>query len=130
MAPTAAPSHAPRTFVRYWLPVAAYVGVILTLSAQPNLKPPVEFFNADKVAHILEYGGLGVLLARASRAQFRQRFAFRAALLALAIGAAVAAGDEVFQSFIPGRDSSVFDWTADTIGLLLAQIAYLIFARD
>jgi VanZ family protein len=110
--------------------VFAYVGVILLVSARPNLKPPIEFFNADKVAHILEYAGLGVLLARALRAQLNQRYAFRAAVLALVLGMCVGAGDETFQRLIPGRDSSVFDLVADTIGLLLAQIVYLTFAKD
>ena len=56
--------EAPRSvFVRFWLPVVAYVGLIFTLSAQPGLQPPMHFQYADKVAHICEYGVLGFLLA-------------------------------------------------------------------
>jgi VanZ family protein len=35
---------------------------------------------------------------------------------------AVGACDEKFQAGIPGRDSSVYDWLADTTGALLAQL--------
>ena len=43
---------------------------------------------------------------------------------------AVGASDEIFQSFVPGRDSSVYDFLADSGGVLLAQLLYLFFARD
>jgi VanZ family protein len=42
----------------------------------------------------------------------------------------VGAGDEYFQSFIPGRDSSVYDFMADAAGIVLAQLATLLFLRD
>ena len=132
----AVPAHRPperrffSLFLRYWLPVMAYVTVILWLSSQPYLQPPLHFRNSDKVAHILEYSVLGFLLARAWRSTMRIRFALGAAMIALAMGIAIGAGDEFYQSFVPGRDSSVFDLLADSIGLALAQIAYLLIARD
>ncbi len=114
-----------RTFVRYWLPVLAYVGVIFALSAQPGLEPPFHFENADKVCHMSEYGVLGVLLARALNTLPRFRNILIACLVAIAIGSAIAASDELFQSTVPNRDPDVFDWLADTIGLTLAQVVYL-----
>jgi VanZ family protein len=38
--------------------------------------------------------------------------------------------DEFYQSFVPGRDSSVYDLLADTIGVALAQLVYVTFAKD
>lgn len=116
--------------VWFWAPVLFYVAIIFALSAQPNLKPPVDFENADKWCHMLEYGGLGILMARALRATARLRLAVVAALVVVVIGAGIAAGDEYFQSFIPGRDSSLYDWLADATGLLLAQMLFLLFTRD
>jgi VanZ family protein len=117
-------------FVYFWVPVIAYVVIIFTLSAQPNLQPPVHFENSDKYCHMLEYGGLGFLLVRAVRASARLRLAWVAALSVTLAGAAIAACDEKFQSFIPGRDSSIHDWTADVAGLLLIQMLYLLFTHD
>lgn len=118
-----------RTFVRYWLPVILYVGMIFVLSAQPGLRPPFQFEMADKVAHICEYGGLGVLLARALTTVPRLRSILVASLVAVAVGTGIGASDEIFQSSVPNRDSSVFDLIADTVGLSLAQLVYLWFRR-
>ena len=117
-------------FMRYWLPVLVYITIIYSLSAQPNLKPPINFRFADKAYHLLEYFGLGVLLARALRASLRVRIPLFAAMMALGIGMTVGASDEILQSFVPGRDSSVFDFAADSIGVLIAQLTYLFFAHD
>ncbi len=120
-----------RKFMLYWLPVLAYITVIIFLSAQPNLQPPIRFPNADKVYHLIEYLGLGVLLARAWRATGRMRRPLSAALVAISCGVVVGTSDEYFQSFIPGRQSSAFDLLADAAGLALAQFAYLrAFAAD
>lgn len=117
-------------FIRYWLPVLAYVSIIFALSAQQHLTPPLHFQNSDKVMHLLEYGGLGLLLARAIRASLPRWTWLATALLTVAIGMAIGAGDEVFQSFVPGRESTVFDWFADSAGMVFAQIGFLALARD
>jgi VanZ family protein len=116
-------------FLVFWLPVLAYITVIITLSAQPFLKPPFTFTESDKVAHLVEYGGLGLLLARALRGSLRLSVPAIAALLALLIGALIGAGDEYFQKFVPGRQSSVFDWLADLSGVALAQLIYVMVVR-
>src|SRR5262245_2017988 len=117
-------------FVTHWLPVLAYLGVIFTLSAQPNLKPPLDFGNSDKVYHLLEYGGLGLLLARAIRTTDRFRPGLQVALAAMCVGIVVATTDELFQSTVPGRIPSGFDLLADTVGLALAQILFRLWARE
>ena len=98
--------------------------MILSLSAQPHLQPPLHFPNADKLFHLLEYGGLGLLLARALRGSLPDRPALVITLLAIGLGSLMGAGDEYFQSFVPGRDSSVFDWMADTLGAVIGQFVY------
>jgi VanZ family protein len=109
--------------------VIAYVGLIFTLSAQPHLRVPWSYENGDKVAHITEYFGLGILLVRALRTLPRIRSAMLAGLTAVAIGVGIGGSDELFQSTVPGRDSSVFDLVADSVGVTLAQIAYLWIKR-
>ncbi len=106
-----------------WLPVAVYVALIFVLSAQPGLSVPGTFEYRDKVAHTLEYGGLGWLVYRAARDSWPATPALRRVLLTALALSALGALDEKFQSFIPGRDSTPYDWMADTFGGALAQIA-------
>lgn len=119
-----------RLFLEYWLPVLVYAAVIITLSAQPRLRPPLDFQGADKWMHLLEYGGLGFVMVRAFRASMPRRDPLVAAFFALGLGILMAIGDEYFQSFIPGRDSSHLDALADTAGLIVAMLSYMAFTRD
>jgi VanZ family protein len=116
-------------FLTHWLPVLAYLTVIFILSAQQNLKPPVQFENSDKLYHLAEYGGLGLLLARATRASGRFKSNLQVGLVVLCLGIVVATCDELFQSTVPGRESSGFDLMADTIGLAIAQFVYAAWSR-
>jgi VanZ family protein len=107
-----------------WLPVVAYAAVIFTLSSMPVLGPPIKASNIDKLAHFLEYGGLGILLARAFMKTSPGRSLWFYLGLALVIGAATAAVDEVYQG-TRGREQSLGDWIADAIGLLVVSGVYL-----
>lgn len=113
------------TFARYWLPVLGYVTLIFVLSAQPRLQSPVKFHNADKLAHALEYFGLGFLLVRALHGGRTAASPLALGTAALVTGMVVGASDELFQMLIPGRESSVFDFLADTAGLVLAQLVFV-----
>ncbi len=116
-------------FLRFWLPALAYVTLVLWLGAQPHLAAPFPFHNGDKLAHLLEYGPLGFLFARALRATLRVRIPLFASAMALALGVLVGATDETIQRFTPGRESSAFDVMADAVGLGIAQVIYLRVTR-
>jgi VanZ family protein len=117
-------------FMGFWLPVLAYVTVIFALSSQQHLKPPLTFLNADKVMHAGEYLVLGLLLVRALRATLRVSRPLFAAMIAIGLVVSVGAADETLQSFVPGRQSDIFDLLADTLGGAIAQLAYVTFVRD
>jgi len=114
--------HGAARFARDWLPVLLYLTVIFVVSAQANLKVPLPFPNSDKVCHLLEYGGLGLLLARALRRGGPVGAATGGA--AQLLGMIAGAADELFQRGVPGRVSSPYDWAADTAGLALAILIY------
>jgi VanZ family protein len=119
-----------QTFITCWVPVLLYITAILVLSAQPGLRPPEGLHLSDKFYHFVEYGGLGLLLVRALRATLRVRLPIVASLVAIAIGIALGISDELFQRMIPGRESSAWDVLADVTGVVMAQIAYLLAARE
>lgn len=110
-----------RLVAAYWLPAALYVALIFMVSGKPFLTPPVRFPYVDKVAHLAEYGVLGLLLSRALRATAPGMRGTSRAAWAIAGGVLVGASDEWYQSFVPGRQSSVVDFVADTVGVTLAQ---------
>ena len=114
---------------RRMLPVLFYLLLILALSSIPSLTAPGPSFEfKDKIAHFFEYLVLGVLLFKGiGWTVSRSRVATFGFLFA--VGASVAGLDEIYQSFIPGRMMSIFDWCADAIGVAVGsatQIALLV----
>ena len=125
------PQEGPRSgFAWTWLPILVYVALIFTLSSQKDLAPPFHFSEGDKLAHTLEYGGLGMLLARGIRKRTRLKGPLAGGLAAVLVGFLIAAADEVWQSHVPGRNSNVLDWFADANGLVLAQLAFLAIRQE
>ncbi len=100
--------------------VLLYVAMIFYVSSRPYLNPPgPRFALRDKVAHTVEYGILGVLMWWGIGFTVSRSRAVTFVFL-LAVGLSIAALDEMFQSYFPGRHTDVTDWLADGVGLSLA----------
>ena len=143
---------ATRNFLSYWLPVIVWIAVIFTLSTDafsaehtgsvleyiivhtigPLETRTFEFihFITRKLAHVTEYGILGLLLLRAWRGEHRGQFCAAWVRQALGIVMVVAALDEFHQSFVPSRGSSPWDALLDTLGAaLFLAVGYLVWTR-
>lgn len=105
--------------------LAAYVALIFVVSSRPRARPPVEFPHADKVAHVVEYGVLGWLLAGVLNHRARSRSSLWVLLFVLVGALVVGVLDELNQTRIPGRDGSVLDLGADAIGASLGGLLWL-----
>ncbi len=81
------------------------------------------------MAHLVEYTLLGFLLVRAFYGARVFPSLVACALLAISAGFATGIADEVFQAGVPGRVSSVADFRADAIGVLVGVIAYSLARR-
>jgi VanZ family protein len=100
-----------------WLPALAWAALIFSLSAEPALPAPeVPYF--DKVAHFGAYAVLGACLA------FAVHRSTLPLALAVFLGVAYGASDEIHQMFVPGRSPDVFDWVADAAGVAAAVFLY------
>lgn len=100
----------------------AYAGAIIALSSIPGRSlPESPAENFDKLVHAGIYAGLAALVCRAWWIAGRRSIA--AALLAAACAAAFGGLDELYQSFTPGRFSSVADLVADAVGACLGSVA-------
>lgn len=82
--------------------------------------PPL-FPHQDKVMHLAEYTPFGWLSLKAFMPA--TTFGF---LVSVGFSLAYAASDEVHQSFVPGRETSVMDWVADAAGILISSYVYYI----
>jgi VanZ family protein len=72
----------------------------------------------DKVAHLLAYGALAILLARAIFGD--TVMAWRQIALVSILAALYGLTDEFHQSFVAGREAGVDDLIADAVGGFLA----------
>ena len=107
-----------RRFVSLWAPVAAYMTLIFILSEQEGSLSGLEFVW-DKLLHLVGYGILGVLVLRAFHGGL-ERLRWKPSLTALVFTAAYGALDEYHQSFVSGREASVWDVVANGVGVCLA----------
>jgi len=124
-------THLMHGFLKYWLPVVAWMSLIFSLSTSvgsatntsrfidpilhwliPNISPGAaekSHFVIRKAGHLSEYAVLGLLLWRAlrqTRLGMSGKTSWKSAVAALVLSAAYAATDEFHQSFVPTRTPS------------------------
>lgn len=107
-----------------WIPAAAIMGVSIVLSSMPTIEQMPQFWNADKLVHLICFGGLSFWVAFGANGAGRNRL-WRW-LIPVIITSAYGICDEIHQSFTPGRNCSVLDWVADTCGGALGSWAYMV----
>jgi VanZ family protein len=106
-----------------------YCGVIFFLSSIPRPVPPVyPFPGFDKVAHVVLYGGLGILVCRFLANDLR-RAAPASMIVAAAFTTLYGLSDEIHQAFVPGRIAAASDFAANTAGAVLAVLAWYYILR-
>ena len=100
-----------------WLPVVIWAAVIFTFSSIPSLSTGLGTWDTilRKGAHLTEYAVLGGLLYRALGRE----------ALALAVGIAYAATDELHQYFVRGRHASTVDVAIDAVGIAVGMLLWL-----
>lgn len=103
---------------KLWLPVIIWAGAIFWLSSIPNLKTGLEYdFILRKVAHVVEYSILTLLLYRAFKGSCTMGILYSFVYPA-SISFLYAVSDEFHQSFVPGRSAAVRDVLIDSIGIV------------
>jgi len=116
----------PQSIIRNQLPVVLWATAIFVSSSIPSDRlPPLAVFGFDKLVHFAIFLIFCWLSHRALRLQESSAF-LRSYSLSLSIALTVAYGilDEIHQSYVPGRDSNVYDVGADAIGALLYGLFY------
>ncbi len=111
-------------FLKYWVPLYVYAGVIFYLSSISKPLPEVSIPFIDKVLHICEYGVFGFLASRAFKNSPRKAFFENFKLLAILVSIIYGISDEFHQGFVSNRQFSVFDMLADGVGGILGTFIY------
>ncbi len=111
--PGAASAQAPEQRLRRIVWALAIAALIFAASSRSVVASPGLTKVDDKFGHFGVYGLLATLVCRLGSG-------WRAALGSLVMVSLYGASDEWHQSFVPGRDSDVNDWIADTLGAALA----------
>lgn len=110
-----APAARKPGWLSLWLPVMFVCALIFTLSSFSQLPSPPEGVS-DKHEHFTIYFLLGLVLVRALAGGRLAGVTWPVAIVSILLVSAYGASDEFHQSFVPGRDTDVLDWRADTIG--------------
>ncbi|MCC6927496.1 MAG: VanZ family protein [Gemmatimonadaceae bacterium] len=108
----------PSTISGRWWPCVAWTVVILVITSVPGTAIPhgPQIPGADKVVHGSMYGVLGFLAGKALGRDGFARWVVAGVLIA-----ALAAGDEWHQQWIPARSAETLDWVADVAGATLGM---------
>jgi VanZ family protein len=114
-----------------WGGVLAWMGLIFFLSAEsdPGALSRFDFEGADKLAHIILYAVLGLLLWRASRFAGGRLLGAQPTLWTYIMGTVYGLSDEWHQKFVPQREADVMDLLADCIGIGLGIMAAVVYQR-
>ena len=105
-----------------------YCSFIFWLSSKPALPVPMLFSHQDKIHHMGAYFIMGILAWRFFNDFFSKPTTVM--IVSLCFCSIYGISDEWHQSFVPGRETDVLDWLADTIGAILGLVAIqLYFAR-
>lgn len=111
----------------YFTPALLYCGLIFFLSSR-TLKLKFGFIFWDKGAHLLEFAGLGFLLALGFFYNL-PRLAFLRSYLTMMTGLTVGLLDEMHQRLVPGRQCDWKDWVADLAGVVAGLTVFWLFFR-
>lgn len=113
----------PERWRRLWLRLLpSYWLFLFVVTHLPRLHLPDMVPQEDKIAHVIAYGLLALLLWKFAESVRRAPLGPRFVWVALAVLAGYAALDEYLQSFV-GRTASVGDWLADMLGAALVLAA-------
>ena len=99
-------------------------------SLLPKAKPAI---GLDKIVHIIMFSGFSFITLWGYRKSYQENgksYQKKAIIITVVIGILFGAVTEIMQeACIPGRNGSIFDWIADTLGAILGVCLYYFYNR-
>ncbi len=113
--------------VLHWVPAIALAVLIFYLSSQSD--PPGVDLGPDYILHSWGYAIFGAALLWGVTAGLSERLVWTTLLTAWILAVLYGASDEFHQSFVPGRDPSLHDLTADSVGAAVGIVVLSLVLR-
>ncbi len=98
--------------------------IITFLTLSPDIKTPCIVSWQDKIEHIVAFAVFALFICRSFNPNTKYRPMERI-LIAMVIVTIYGAIDETMQGFVPSRDASIWDLSADIFGAFLGGIFFL-----
>ena len=99
-----------------------WILMMTTISVQSSISdislPDIGFDLMDKLLHFLVFGFLGILMVRGFHLQPLISNKLTGYIFIIILGLLFSAIDEWHQSFVPGRTADIWDWVADSAGII------------
>ena len=110
-----------------YLPTILVCTLVLILSViNTGVLPKTDVPSADKIVHTIMYFGITLILmlnqTRYLREVIRRKQMWFTFLFSVSFGTLM----EVIQHFLPWRSGSIYDFIANTIGVIIAIVVMLI----
>lgn len=107
-----------RRAIIYWFFTAIYMGIIFYLSSLERIDLPELPKFSDKLLHMVAYLLLAFLI---NLSLFKSNIKKYILMLAFLLATLYGITDEFHQVFIPGRDATIGDVIADSLGSFLGS---------
>jgi len=109
----------------YALPVYLYAFAIFLYSHQSRLEIPIKIIGIDKLLHFIAYGVLAGLIYRACCKSQKVFISRKAYFISVICSVLYGFSDEFHQFYVPGRQTSEWDFMADALGAIVAVVIIL-----
>ena len=113
-----------------YLPTILVCTLVLILSViNTGVLPKTDVPSADKIVHTIMYFAITIILMLNQTSYLQKRITRRQLHFAFLFSVGFGTLMEVIQHFLPWRSGSVYDFIANTLGVVLAIIIFDIFTK-
>lgn len=110
-----------------YLPTILVCTLVLILSViNTGVLPKTDVPSADKIVHTIMYFGITLILMLNQTRYLREVISHKQMWFAFLFSVSFGTLMEIIQHFLPWRSGSIYDFIANTIGVIIAIVVMLI----
>lgn len=113
-----------------YLPTILVCTLVLILSViNTGVLPKTDVPSADKIVHTIMYFGVASVLMLNQTSYLREKISRKQMWFAFLFSVGFGTLMEIIQHFLPWRSGSIYDFIANTLGVIIAIMVMLIATR-